>query len=170
MGLDMYLSRKTYVKRWDHQDDDVKFMVTVEQGGMTYPHIDPDNVSDIIEQVAYWRKANQIHAWFVRNVQDGQDDCASYLVEPEELETLHRLCKQVLRLEGENQLKCINATLPPQDGFFFSATSHLSEEDALKYYLQDIEETVSQLAPLLEDIPKHASGLPLAEYSYQSSW
>ena len=29
----------------------------------------------IIERVGYWRKANQIHNWFVNRVQDGIDDC-----------------------------------------------------------------------------------------------
>ena len=31
-------------------------------------------VKTVIE-VGYWRKANQIHNWFVENIQNGIDDC-----------------------------------------------------------------------------------------------
>ena len=37
------------------------------------------------EEVGYWRKANQIHKWFVDNVQDGVDDCGEYKVTKEQL-------------------------------------------------------------------------------------
>ena len=50
--------RQFYITRYYTWDDEHK-----------YPH------SRIIEQVGYWRKANQIHNWFVENVQDGEDDC-----------------------------------------------------------------------------------------------
>lgn len=29
----------------------------------------------IFEEVAYWRKANEVHAWFVKTVEDGIDEC-----------------------------------------------------------------------------------------------
>ena len=31
-------------------------------------------------EVAYWRKANAIHGWFVYNIQDGVDDQNEYYV------------------------------------------------------------------------------------------
>ncbi len=37
-------------------------------------------------EVGYWRKANQIHNWFVKNVQGGVDDCGYYGVTKEKLE------------------------------------------------------------------------------------
>jgi len=37
---------------------------------------------------AYWRKANQIHNWFVDNVQGGDDDCREYGVSIEHLKEL----------------------------------------------------------------------------------
>jgi hypothetical protein len=51
----------------------------------------------IIEQVGYWRKANQIHNWFVENIQDGIDDCDYHReVTEEDLEELLDVCKRVL--------------------------------------------------------------------------
>jgi hypothetical protein len=44
--------------------------------------------SEVIEEVMYWRKANQIHKWFVDNVQDGVDDCKEYWVSEEKLQEL----------------------------------------------------------------------------------
>ena len=51
----------------------------------------------IMEEVGYWRKANQIHNFFVENVQDGEDDC-SYHNEctKEILEDLLDKCYKVL--------------------------------------------------------------------------
>lgn len=51
----------------------------------------------IIEEVGYWRKANQIHNWFVENVQDGIDDCSYHNeVTKEILEELLDICQRVL--------------------------------------------------------------------------
>jgi len=73
MGLDMYLSKKTYVKYWEHNGDN-NYEVTVTKAGKP-TNIDPKKVSYIVEEVGYWRKANQIHNWFVENVQNGIDEC-----------------------------------------------------------------------------------------------
>lgn len=50
----------------------------------------------IIENVGYERKANQIHNWFVENVQNGEDDCQYHdEVTKEKLEELLNICKQI---------------------------------------------------------------------------
>lgn len=50
----------------------------------------------IMREVGYWRKANQIHNWFVNNVQAGQDDCGTYEVTKDQLEELVAVCNEVL--------------------------------------------------------------------------
>ena len=51
----------------------------------------------ISEEVGYWRKTNQIHNWFVENVQDGVDDCNYHNeVTKEILEKLLDVCERVL--------------------------------------------------------------------------
>jgi hypothetical protein len=153
MGLDQYLYRKTYVQRWDHIAPEHQFSVIVERGGKTYAAIDPKKVAYITEQVAYWRKANQIHAWFVQNVQKGEDDCGVYYVEREKLEQLLKTCREVLAEHAK-----ANELLPPQAGFFFGNT----EID--RYYFDDLRRTVMQIEPLLD--PKYDD----ASYEYHSSW
>lgn len=46
--------------------------------------------------VCDWRKANQIHNWFVGNVQNGVDDCDAHEVSKEQLEDLLEICTNVL--------------------------------------------------------------------------
>ena len=50
---------------------------------------------DVVE---HWRKANEIHNWFVENVQDGIDDCDyHHEVTEEMLELLRSTCKAVIK-------------------------------------------------------------------------
>lgn len=64
MGLDMYLYKRTYV-----ENNDVEVLDTDTHERKTY-----NKVSYIIQEAMYWRKANAIHQWFVKNIQDGKDD------------------------------------------------------------------------------------------------
>ena len=48
------------------------------------------------EDVGYWRKANQIHNWFVHNVQGGEDDCGNYEVSQSKLIELREICQKVI--------------------------------------------------------------------------
>ena len=51
----------------------------------------------IMKQVGYWRKANEIHNFFIENVQDGEDDCEYHNECTREiLEDLLHTCKTVL--------------------------------------------------------------------------
>lgn len=67
------------------------------------------------EEVAYWRKANAIHKWFVDNIQDGIDDCREHRpITKNDLETLKDLCERVL-----NNHDLAPELLPTMPGFFF---------------------------------------------------
>lgn len=150
MGLDMYLSKKTYVKYWDHNGDD-NYEVKVTKAGQP-TKINPKKVSYIIEEAGYWRKANQIHRWFVENVQRGNDDCGSYWVSRETLEKLLELCKKV---NDDNSLA--DELLPSASGFFFGST----EYD--EWYFNDIKNTIEIIEECLSDESAH-------DFEYSSSW
>ncbi len=87
-------------------------MVLNAQRMLTQKEKDFVGVSDVgavVEyEVMYWRKANQIHKWFVDNVQDGEDDCGRYLVSKTQLTELIKLCERVLenRSEAKELLPC----------------------------------------------------------------
>jgi len=71
------------------------------------------------EEVAYWRKANYIHKWFVDNVQNGVDDCGAYRVSKEKLQELYDILNEVIcnpELASEK--------LPCTNGFFFGSCDY----------------------------------------------
>ncbi len=151
MGLDMYLSKKTYVKQWDHQSPEEKYEVVVTKGGKPVDNIKSNKVAYIVEEAGYWRKANQIHRWFVENVQRGDDNCGEYYVDREKLRELLELCKKV-----KSDSTLAEALLPSASGFFFGST----EYD--EWYFNDIDNTITILEEALED--------DRADYYYSSSW
>src|SRR6185369_13819470 len=89
MGLDMYLYRKTYVGN--------QYRKPEEQVEVVAPGIRRERVSEIVEQVGYWRKANQIHAWFVEHACGGVDDCGDHYVDREQLAELLAVVRRVLK-------------------------------------------------------------------------
>jgi hypothetical protein len=149
MGLDMYLNKKTYVQYWEHNGDN-NYEVTVTKAGQP-AGIDGRKVKYVIEEAGYWRKSNQIHQWFVENVQDGVDNCGEYYVSAEKLRELLALCKAV-----QNQPEVAEEVLPTASGFFFGGT----EYD--EWYYKDIENTIQILNEALAD--------KNGEYYYSSSW
>ena len=85
MGLDMYLTNKVYVKNWKHTPKRQRSKLSLTIGGKK---INTDKAVHVDFEVAYWRKANMIHQWFVDNVQDGMDDCKEHMVERDQLKEL----------------------------------------------------------------------------------
>ena len=150
MGLDMYLDKRTYVKRWEHIEETKQYKVEVTRGGEP-TNIDPNKVKYIIEEAGYWRKANAIHKWFVDNCQDGVDDCRDAYVGFNELQTLLDLCRIVIIDKSKAE-----QLLPSTSGFFFGNT----EYD--EWYYNDIQNTIEILEKALEDKD--------GEYYYSSSW
>ena len=95
MGLSMILNKKTYVRNWSYMEACDRHAVAVVRGGEPRTEILPERISYIIEEVASWQKADAIHYWFVRNVQDGSDDCKEYRVTRNKLVELLATLKQV---------------------------------------------------------------------------
>lgn len=182
MGLDMYLSKKTYVKRWSHNEPENQFDVSVKKGGVTYPNVKPERISYVTEEVMYWRKANQIHGWFVNNTSEITPD-VQYRLERSDLEDLLKVCKEVLEIlntapktktqvvggwkggeeymvdvEVYDNTEKILELLPPTQGFFFGS----GEID--DWYKQQIEETITTLEEELSSEDEYS------EYEYYASW
>lgn len=134
-------------------------------------------ISDIMEQIGYWRKANQIHRWFVDNVQDGVDDCDYHdEVTKEKLEELLDVCEQVLVASKlvkdevyngstyENRLVIEDASvaeelLPTQPGFFFGETQYD------EWYINSIKDTIDIITKALE-----TTNFETEMIYYRSSW
>ena len=147
MGLDMFLFAKEYLSEYDEADKEK--IDTIGEGPFG------SKPTHVTYEVAYWRKCNQIHQWFVKNVQDGTDDCGEYFVQPSKLQELVNTCKEVLKDHTKAQ-----ELLPTGAGFFFGST------DYDEWYYEDIANTVKKLEPMLDD---YCQGTSYGLY-YCSSW
>lgn len=161
MGLDMYMTKRTSVKNWEHEKPEDKSEVIVKKGGKIDKSIKKKRISEIVEDVGYWRKANAIHAWIVKNVQEDEDDCKEYFFPEDKIKELLKLCKAIKKASILEKGKIKNPLtakklLPTQAGFFFGS------EDYDEYYLECIEDTIKILTEALKDSK--------ADYYYQSSW
>ena len=162
MGLDMYLEGRRYFSRNDYNFSDWSQKPTISEA---YSEI--MEAADLVGMdaedgigvevrftVGYWRKANQIHDWFVQNVQDGVDECQEAWVSREQLQELVDICKTVLA-----DLSKAEELLPTRSGFFFGGTDY---DD---WYKGDLEFTAERLEKILAD-PAFAK----CDFYYQSSW
>lgn len=151
MGLDMYLHAKKYISSFNERDKELASVIKAERiKGMDVL----GDVKYLTCEAMYWRKANQIHRWFVDNVQEGKDDCGTYYVSDEQLKALHDLCEAVLldRTRAEE-------LLPVSQGFFFGS------EEYDEGYFADISYTQTRLQALIE-----STELGDWHFEYRSSW
>jgi hypothetical protein len=165
MGLDMYLQARKYVEKvnWTtlRNNDGLssnspeaifpKFNDVVEAADLADLATDIYGAS-VSVTAAYWRKANQIHNWFVKHVQNDVDDCGEYYVSHEKLEQLREACRKALFNKDPQELM-------PVEGFFFGGT------DIDQYYWEDIKLTIKKL----DRIIKHKQYKDISLY-YSSSW
>ncbi len=155
MGLDMYLSAKRYMSKYFDEADIERINKINDIFGVTGIDDGDYGAQQVTFRVAYWRKANAIHKWFVDNVQEGRDECQEAWVSREQLQQLLDICKQILEDKS-----LASELLPPQSGFFFGST------DIDDWYMQDIKFTAERLDKILKD-PAFAKGI---DFYYQSSW
>ena len=149
MGLDMYLNKRKYVgyandTEADITTKDTKWNEKTQSYDKTEVKNHYKNVNYIIQEVGYWRKANQIHKWFVDNCCDGSE----HYLKLEKLLELKELCKKVLDVlnseyltDGEKSEVC-EELLPTQQGFFFGTYVY---DD---WYKTQIENTIR----IIEDV------------------
>jgi len=178
MGLDMYLSKELYVGgQYGHRKIEDK-NCEIKIGDKTY-NLSLKEIDSIKIELLYWRKANAIHDWFVKNVQDGEDDCKSYYVDISDLEALRDKCKETLDILDKAKVTehteicqltggtytyktydvgCTEMPLTPREGFFFGSTSLDT------YFYEEIERT---LKVLNEELAIKDDNYI---YKYESSW
>lgn len=159
MGLDMYLSKKTYVKNWSHNE--VQHNVVVEKNGVRRTDIKPERVSYVVEEIAYWRKFNALHNYIVETHAKGVDECQEIYLQLSDLELIQETLKEVMKKE-----KSPSELFPTASGFFFGNT------DYDEYYFGDVESTIMVLDEIIEEGHKsdEEHGIYGPEYVYRASW
>lgn len=189
MGLDMYLRKNFHVSGYEFYGEEAQkgYRTLVDIVG--WEPLEHTPSADVELVVAYWRKANAIHKWFVDSVQDGIDECQKSVVTLEKLLELRDLCQKVLDAvppEGADSealaafSELVDRTLPTQGGFFFGSTEYG------EWYLADLRHTIEQIDTIhrlsepsvkaqREFINKHRVNEGITPESriyfvYQSSW
>jgi hypothetical protein len=160
----MYLYAERYVPGWSHTADEnrEKFNAITELAG--FGGLVSEEVPSVTVRVcvAYWRKANAIHAWFVENVQGGVDECQYAHVGRDQLQVLRDQCYELVVARNADALSAstlASARLPTRSGFFFGST----EID--DYYWSDLEHTANVLRKILT-----TPALEGCDFQYHSSW
>ena len=154
MGLDMYLSAKRYMSKYFDAEDTARIEKVNEIFGVEGIEDGDYNAQEVTFRVAYWRKANAIHKWFVDKCQDGVDECQETWLSREQLQELVDTCTAVLlNKEKAGEL------LPSANGFFFGGT------DYDEWYFRDLEYTVERIQKILKD-----PAFEKCDFYYQSSW
>lgn len=164
MGLDMYLHREISWPLFDLDDSDRggyfskgrKAAEAVLKAAGERPLMIGASVH-LQVPAAYWRKVNSVHAWFVRELADGVDECQDIYVSRADLERLVDTCKRVL---ADHRLA--TDELAPQSGFFFGST----EVD--EYYFGDLKDTVEMLTAAIEVAEEAGDEHPT--WIYRASW
>ena len=158
MGLDQYLYRREYVSGHSFNENDPAIYKSISEALNIEPaKASPHMYVDVC--VAYWRKANAIHGYIVRNFAGGVDECQRIYLRREDLQALRDKCESVL---------CVPATavedaaaqndLAPTPGFFFG---NYAIDD---WYMEDMRDTVEQIDRVLSDSPEYT------DFYYQASW
>lgn len=154
MGLDMMLNARRYVSAYSDKELLAKLNEAAEGVRKDF------DIQYITIEVMYWRKSNQIHNWFVKNVQNGVDDCGYYYVSQEKLGELLADVSQVLLDHSKAE-----ELLPTQSGFFFGGTSY----DAC--YFSDLQMTQKALIDLFDKFDDGEGNLDYNwSFEYHSSW
>lgn len=156
MGLDQYLTAKTTVvgSEYAPQESRETYEKVLSAVGASPINRVAVPMATVGLEVAYWRKQNAIHKWFVDNVQNGVDECQESYVSREKLASLLELCNRVIADPSQ-----ADTFLPSQSGFFFGST----EYD--EWYHDGVKYTAETLTALLAD-PQYEGW----DFYYQSSW
>ena len=152
MGLDQYLNARKMFS--DARNGGEYASVLDSVGAQPRPKSSDWEVrlATVEVEVAYWRKSNAIHRWFVEQCQGGEDDCREYPVRREQLGQLIELCQMV-----KDDPSKAEEYLPTMEGFFFGTYEF---DD---WYFDALDRTVEQLTEAL-DLEEEWS------FYYQSSW
>ena len=194
MGLDMYLEAEIsnyggydYAQKSSNEElrkeasiFNVLLFTTFGKTHSEFKEEYPEaNVIRISIRVGYWRKANAIHSWFVRNAQNDVDECQRSIVTRDQLQTLLDIAQTVRNtVSGTEEVidnskgfptysypnfiidsAIANRYLPTQGGFFFGGTDYDID------YVWDLDSTIEQLTKVLND-----ERFKEAVFYYQASW
>jgi hypothetical protein len=148
MGLDMWLYAEKYVseKSFAPSNDPTTPFVSVVNPRYAELITDfPEGADEAAEyknatvriKIGDWRKVNQVHGFFIKECNEGVDNCKDVWVSPDKLRTLRATIEFLLEnKDSEDILSKIEDNLPLADGFFFGS------REIDDYYWYGLENTI----------------------------
>lgn len=94
MGLSMYLYKELYISDFQGKTsllEPIKNLIGAKDETGNFKHV------IVYVPAIYWRGIHSIHKWFVDNVQNGCDNCATYHVETDQLKELLEMVRERLK-------------------------------------------------------------------------
>lgn len=164
MGLDMYLEARKYFSKTDYKQEEQVVNPDYQELSKFFPTGSDEfgeHAGATLEiTVGYWRKANAIHAWFVRECAEGVDECQPIRVGNGKLRELKVIIEFLTFIKDEpNASEQIEKLLPTQGGFFFGSTEYN------EYYWHDLQRTLEILNKAIELEEDEGCSI-----TYQASW
>ncbi len=165
MGLDMYLHMRRNFSGYELPNNNTATYKQIIEASSFDGLADKGSPFVTVDTtIMYWRKANQIHGWFVNELAEGVDECQEIRVTRENLQTLRDLCFEALSIPaGKTLAEHASEVLPPTSGFFFGS------EEIDDWYVQDLKETMDGLNRILSQLPEDGEDWDWSLY-YQASW
>ena len=141
MGLDMYLNVRHSQFVGDYYDEsNGKLKHTLPKELEIFKDTYRNACTFSAEyEIGYWRKANQIHKWFVDNCGNGIDECQDIYVRYNDLVELLNTVQKVL-----DNHELAKDLLPTCSGCFFGS------EEYDEYYFKDLEDTKNIIATCIK--------------------
>ena len=176
----MYLTKRVNVKNYEYSKK--QYQVNVLEDGKPKLGVTPEKIKGIEIDVAYWRKFNALHSWFVNNYANGVDDCRPVYVSEDTLVELvgvlrnvkekldnSKLVKKTIKTwNGEideiDVYECeeeVTELFSPQSGFFFGST------EINEWYKNDVIYAIEVFEEILKEEELNGND---GEYYYEASW
>lgn len=162
MGLDMYLylRRSSSLGKWDKNYEQRKadYYPPELEGFKESLEIRDSLSKSEMFQVGYWRKANAIHGWIIKNCANGEDHCQNIYMDLEDVKKLRNAINRVL---AKNDLA--EELLPVQEGFFFGNQKYD------EWYFKNLEYTKDLLDKIIVFVQDY-KGDGYFDVIYNASW
>jgi hypothetical protein len=164
MGLDMYLEARKYFSKFDYKSDSDDLLPDYKELTKFFPagsdELGSHAGASLEITVGYWRKANAVHAWFVRECANEVDECQPIRVRDGKLRELKVIIEFLMDIKDLPSVKEeIEKLLPPTAGFFFGDT------EINEYYWADLQHTLDILNRAIDLEENHECSI-----TYQASW
>ena len=105
MGLDIYLSKKTFIGAM-FDSCGISGIISIKKRGRKIP-IKFRRVAYVIEDIYHGRKTHWLHEWLNHELTDGMENSEEYELDKDVINRLHQACIEVLAHRNEPDFKKI---------------------------------------------------------------